>query len=186
MAGVRRRGRNGCKIYLGRSYSVSSPCSLSQKSQRTLTQFVSTLKFLPCAANTPEFPGKKEENEKETNMAAIQKEKQVRALCGRSLKLHDSTNLGSSSFTRGSLTRLDDEGKPCELISIFGNAVLLVPAGSAMSRSVTQVATVRMEFPQWAPLARICSDLRETVRSGSAQRGKNLPLGSSLEDQETS
>lgn len=29
--GVPRRGRNGCKIYLGQSYNVSTPCSLSQQ-----------------------------------------------------------------------------------------------------------------------------------------------------------
>lgn len=30
-AGVPWRGRNGCKIYLGQSYNVSTPCSLSQQ-----------------------------------------------------------------------------------------------------------------------------------------------------------
>lgn len=86
------------------------------------------------------------------------------ALCWRSLKhtqalrvsteQHDSRNLGRSSFTRDPLTRLDDKGNPYELICIFGKAVILVPAGSVLSKPMIHVVTVRMELQQSARSAR--------------------------------
>ena len=73
--------------------------------------------------------------------------KRTQALCVTT-EQHDSGNLGRSSFTRDPLTRLDDKAKPCELICIFGKAVMLVPAGSAMSKPMIRVAPARMELHQ--------------------------------------
>lgn len=50
---------------------------------------------------------------------------------------------------------LDDKGKPSESIRIFGNAAVLVPAGSQTRELMIHVVTVRMEFQQRASELRL-------------------------------